>query len=585
MSCLFALAQVADGRGDHAEAAACLGPANSLAQLQRKSCGQSYDPDEHTRYVDRLIAAFTPALFARLGDVGDDSPQPVFVFGMPRSGTTLVEQVLASHSRAHGAGELPFVRRAMDSLPPAPDRPADDLGASLQALDAPGVRRLAGVYLDGVRAALIRQGCATEPARVVDKMPDNYVYLGLIALLFPRATLIHVRRDPRDVAFSCWLTQFRSIRWADDMEHLARRFQDNRRLMDHWRAALPGIIHEVSYERLVDDFEPEARRLVAACGLDWEPACLQFHQTTRAVRTASVAQVRQPIYRKSLARWKAYEPYLAALFERHAQRVKPFRRRRFPSASDRGRPFAPEQNGRGGPPRHAPTCRGYAPASILHGRHKLLSLFALPRLVCYGSLPKVCDRSRFRPAHESRDDASLTPRTCPPGDVTPFRPPLRDVRGRRCSSHRMESEMLFRLLSKLMPTARQRKTPPPTRPRRPRLPHLEELEARLTPNAYLVNVLGDTSGSALGSGSGTSGDLRYCLHQAIYDQQPDTITFDSSVFTGARRKPSPSLRRWSRRNSPTPTVRPPSSSPAPTTSRSTVRSGRTCRGSRSTAAA
>jgi hypothetical protein len=112
------------------------------------------------------------------------------------------------------------------------------------------------------------------------------------------------------------MTHFRSIRWADDLDSLARRIADHRRLMDHWQAVLPRPFHEVSYERLVDDFESEARRLVAACGLEWEPTCLRFHETSRPVRTASVTQVRQPLYRKSVARWKAYGPYFSDLFDR-----------------------------------------------------------------------------------------------------------------------------------------------------------------------------------------------------------------------------------------------------------------------------
>jgi hypothetical protein len=147
-------------------------------------------------------------------------------------------------------------------------------------------------------------------------MPDNYLYLGLLALLFPRATFIHVRRDLRDVAVSCWMTNFHSIRWASDQEHIAARFRDYRRLMSHWRAVLPVPVHEVVYERLVNDFETEARRLVTACGLAWEPACLRFHQTMRPVRTASVTQVRQPLYRTALARWRHYETAPADLFAR-----------------------------------------------------------------------------------------------------------------------------------------------------------------------------------------------------------------------------------------------------------------------------
>jgi Sulfotransferase family len=119
-----------------------------------------------------------------------------------------------------------------------------------------------------------------------------------------------------DVALSCWMTNFRSIRWANDPEHLAGRIRDHHRLMAHWQAVFPARLHEVVYEELVDEFEAEARRLVMACDLDWEPACLQFHQTVRPVRTASVTQVRQPLYRKSLARWKHYESHLADLFAR-----------------------------------------------------------------------------------------------------------------------------------------------------------------------------------------------------------------------------------------------------------------------------
>jgi tetratricopeptide (TPR) repeat protein len=313
MNLLFALAQVTDALGNFAEAAACLKPANALALELRRGQGHRYDPDEHSRFVDRLIAAFKPDLFGRLGSAGDNTPQPVFVFGLPRSGTTLVEQVLASHPRVHGAGELSFARRALNALRPSASQP-EDLAECLQVLDAKGLRRLAGGYRDAVQALLDRTGCEVVPERVVDKMPDNYLYLGLIALMFPRATLIHIRRDLRDTAVSCWHTYFRSIRWADDPDHLARRFQDHLRLMQHWHQVLPRTIHEVRYERLVDNFEVEARSLFAACGLDWEPGCLQFHQTKRLVRTASVAQVRQPLYRQAIARWKHYESALAELF-------------------------------------------------------------------------------------------------------------------------------------------------------------------------------------------------------------------------------------------------------------------------------
>jgi tetratricopeptide (TPR) repeat protein len=354
LNLLFALAHVADARGEHAEAAACLEPANAMARDLRRSRNQTYDPDQHTRYVDRLIAAFTPELFERLAGAGDQTTRPVFVFGLPRSGTTLVEQVLASHSQVFGAGELPLAHQALNALPATVERP-EDMTACLEALDAAALAKRARGYQDGIEALLRRETGATRnpgretaggpaapphsnekvishadmrdseldaPARVVDKMPDNYLYLGLLALLFPRATFIHVSRDVRDVAVSCWMTHFRSIRWADAQGDLARRIQDYRRLMEHWRRVVPSSgesrvpLHEVGYERLVEDFETEARRLVAACGLEWEPTCLRFHETSRPVRTASVTQVRQPLYRGSVARWRAYEHYLSDLFDR-----------------------------------------------------------------------------------------------------------------------------------------------------------------------------------------------------------------------------------------------------------------------------
>ncbi len=315
VSMLFGQAQVSDSRGNHAQAAACLDQANALALQQNRKRGQRYDAVEHSRFVDRLIESFTPDLFARLAGTGDDFRQPVFVLGMPRSGTTLVEQILASHSRVHGAGELRLARQTFESIQTVVGRD-DSLPACLAALDTTAVTELARRHLDGLCAIVDRDRPGFLPDRVVDKMPDNYFYLGLLFILFPRATVIHVRRDPRDTALSCWMTNFRSIRWANDPDDLTGRLENHRRLIDHWRNVLPIPLHEVVYEQLVGDFENEARRLVHLCGLDWEPACLQFHQTSRPVRTASVTQVRQPIYSKSVARWKHYEEFLGPLFER-----------------------------------------------------------------------------------------------------------------------------------------------------------------------------------------------------------------------------------------------------------------------------
>ncbi|HTU25186.1 MAG TPA: tetratricopeptide repeat protein [Pirellulales bacterium] len=304
---LYGLAQVLDARGDFARAADCLGQANALT-LELNRDRRDYLPAEHEQFIDMLIKNFDRDFFTRLAGAGSPSLRPVFVCGLPRSGTTLTEQVLASHSRVHGAGELRLARQSFEALPAAlglSELPRD----CVPHLNATATLGIAQQHLE--RLAKLDGG---HLERIVDKMPDNYMYLGLLAVLFPRAVFVHCRRDLRDIAVSCWMTDFRSIRWANDPRHIASRFGQYRRLMDHWRAVLPVPIVEVDYEDTVEDLESVARRLVAACGLDWEPACLDFHRTVRPIRTASVTQVREPVYKRSVARWKKYEPALAELF-------------------------------------------------------------------------------------------------------------------------------------------------------------------------------------------------------------------------------------------------------------------------------
>ncbi len=315
---LFALAHVHDGRGEFARAADCLRDANAVALEINRKQKREYIPLEHERFVDKLLPVFGPEFFARTHGAGLDTRRPFFIFGLPRSGTTLVEQVLASHSRVFGAGELRLGRQTFEAISPILGR-SDAPVVCVSDLDHAALHRLAERHLEGLRvlddiaSPRLRVGLVE---RVVDKMPDNYLYLGLLAALFPQAAFIHCRRDLRDVAVSCWMTDFRSIRWANDPEHIASRFRQYRRLMQHWQTVLPVPVHEVVYEHLIDDFETEARRLLTSCGLEWEPACGRFHETARPVRTASVTQVRQPLYRRGLARWKHYEETLAELFAR-----------------------------------------------------------------------------------------------------------------------------------------------------------------------------------------------------------------------------------------------------------------------------
>jgi tetratricopeptide (TPR) repeat protein len=300
----FGLSQVFDAQGAYDMAGESLREANALALEGNRKRGLEYDPSAHERFVSGMIAVCTPALFERVRGFGLETERPIFIVGLPRSGTTLTEQILAAHSQVFGAGELRFGRDDFEALAAEDDSRLDGLAR----LDAVTTRRIAHDHL-----TRLHQLNADRPC-VADKMPDNYLYLGLLAILFPKAKFIHCRRDLRDIAVSCWMTNFSHIRWANDPDHIASRFAEYHRLMEHWRAVLPVPVLEVDYEETVADLEGVARRLLAWCGLDWEPACLAFHEGRRPVRTASVTQVRQPIYSRSVARWKNYEPTLGPLF-------------------------------------------------------------------------------------------------------------------------------------------------------------------------------------------------------------------------------------------------------------------------------
>jgi tetratricopeptide (TPR) repeat protein len=303
---LFALAHALDGKGDFARAAECLRDSNALT-LETNRTRKDYTPADHERFVDGLVRVFDRELFARLSGAGSETRRPIFVFGLPRSGTTLVEQVLASHTQVHGAGELRLARRSFEAIPAILGR-SGAARDNVAFLDRTAVIRLAEGHLE--KLAAIDGGSA----RVVDKMPDNYMYIGLLSIMFPRATFIHCRRDLRDIAVSCWMTDFRSIRWSNDQTNIATRFQQYHRVMNHWKEVLPVPILEVNYEDTVTSLEATARRMLEACGLPWEAGCLDFHRTERPIRTASVMQVRQPVYQRSVARWKNYEEVLSELF-------------------------------------------------------------------------------------------------------------------------------------------------------------------------------------------------------------------------------------------------------------------------------
>jgi tetratricopeptide (TPR) repeat protein len=302
----FTLAAHWERIGCHDRAFACYRRANELKQQVYRQANEAFDAGKHREATDRLIAVFTPRFVERIRTLGIDSEAPVFVVGMVRSGTSLVEQILASHPQVHGAGERKEIEQLAVSLPEYLQT-AEQYPACMERLDAGAARSLAYGYLQ----RLARQ--AGGASRIVDKMPHNYLHLGLIAALFPRAHIIHCRRDPMDVCASAYFQNFKWLPYTASLEDIAFVHSEYARLMEHWRRVLPVPIHDVSYEELVANQEAVSRALVAACGLSWDERCLSYHRTERAVQTASKLQVRRPIYHRSVGRWKAFTAYLEPL--------------------------------------------------------------------------------------------------------------------------------------------------------------------------------------------------------------------------------------------------------------------------------
>lgn len=297
----FALASLLDRAGDYDRAFALFAASNALARRRLADHGQRFDLAALRATIDARQRLYTPAFFAAGAGWGVPDERPVFVVGMPRSGTTLVEQILASHPAAAGVGEGNHVG-ALSA--------AADAAAHAGHWDRATSRRLAAGHLQ--RLASLAPGAA----RVVDKTPDNVFHLGLIAVLFPAARIVLCRRDPRDICLSCFCQGFAEpIAYATDLADCAQRLQEVDRLVAHWQAVLPLPIHTVQYEALVANLEAEAGRLVGFLGLDWDPACLAFHRQGHEVRSASLWQVRQPVHTGSVGRWRHYRTHLGPLLD------------------------------------------------------------------------------------------------------------------------------------------------------------------------------------------------------------------------------------------------------------------------------
>ncbi|RWO76223.1 MAG: sulfotransferase family protein [Mesorhizobium sp.] len=275
----------------------------------KQASGQRFDIDLYRRWVDSMIETFTPDFLADRAGYGNPSEAPVFVVGMPRSGTTLTEQICASHPDVHGAGELSKLSRVANAIG-LKTLSAGDLSQPITSITEDLSRTLAEEHLSYLRER------APAALRVVDKTPHNFELIGLIGLLFPNARIIHCRRDAIDNCVSCFVLNFSEAHsYNTDLNTLGLYYREYDRLMRHWNEVFPGLIFENRYETLVEDQEAQSRRLIDYLGLPWDDACLRFFDRDGSVNTPSRWQVRQPIYKSSVKRWKNYENEIQPLIQ------------------------------------------------------------------------------------------------------------------------------------------------------------------------------------------------------------------------------------------------------------------------------
>jgi tetratricopeptide (TPR) repeat protein len=306
----FALGQALSGMGQSERGFDHLLQAASL-----KRGTIQYDEAETFGLFSLLSRYFTRQVFCEKRGLGDPSVSPIFIVGMPRCGSTLVEQILSSHPQVLGAGEVPEFGQALLNALTQPGK--DHAGViRLDALNEASAAQLTAFGADYVQriARLTRDG--GQHARIADKYLYNFINVGFIHLALPNARIIHVRRGPVDTCLSIFGRPFGDVSFAYDLGELGRYYRAYDALMAHWRSVLPqGAMLEVQYEDLVDDFEANVRRMIEYCGLEWDARCLAFHENRRAVDTASAAQVRKPLFRSSITRWRPARALLAPLYE------------------------------------------------------------------------------------------------------------------------------------------------------------------------------------------------------------------------------------------------------------------------------
>lgn len=306
--------RLADREGNAGEAARHAGIANTLLTSCNPASGR-YDPRQHRAWVETLVRECTPQWLQRLHNGGADDPRPIFIVGLPRSGTTLLERMLAAHPAIVGVGEQAFaigaLRRALRAS-----------GGGLATLTPAAVASAAQWHRHRLDDRLQRLALDPTAARIVDKMPDNYLLAGWIRAMFPRATIIHCLRDPRDVALSCWLTHFVGVPWSCNLQHIVARIECHRHVLRHWRT-LPGMnLHELRYESLIGDPRRTLGALLEAMNLPWHGDLLDVSARAGYVASASHRQVRHALHARSIARWRAHESTLQPIRARLEAIVK-----------------------------------------------------------------------------------------------------------------------------------------------------------------------------------------------------------------------------------------------------------------------
>jgi len=296
----FTLGKLCDSTQQYERAFAHYRRGNELRPIQ-------FDSRKHAAEIDTSIRIQTTDFFNLAPKSSNKSDRPIFIIGMPRSGTSLVEQIIATHPQVYGAGELAEIGRLASSLPKLLqiDKPYPE---ALDSITRKTLDHCANQYLRHLNKM------NSDSLRVTDKMPGNFFYLGLIELMFPNARVVHCMRNPLDSCLSCYFQDFfQSMDWCYNQKDLASYYRGYEKLMNHWKQVLNIAIMDISYEELVTNQESVSRKLIEFCGLDWTDDCLQFHKTKRLVPTASYDQVRKPVYQKSVARWKKYEKHIQTL--------------------------------------------------------------------------------------------------------------------------------------------------------------------------------------------------------------------------------------------------------------------------------